>query len=505
MTDSTSTYHYFSARSFHLAGSRPTGTDMATLTLDLIRKKAEHHTDSLASLQELSLHQLNLAHLTPLLSQACPHLRILYLHNNLLPSHPTFRQLHRLKSLTYLNLTLNNITTLPAPHLAALEKLVKLDLTLNHISLTSLTDSLHALVPCHFLIELYLTGNPCTRWTGYRQWVVGRLVRLERLDGTDVTRTERLEAQQQSHRLAEELQLEIERERKEEEEREHKQVSDEKEPEGAANSDRDTRFTPALRLRMYEEQQAAEAKQQAEAAASASRFHSPADLYTQAKHKLNTFLDPADYSHASLPSQRNVGRYPFTLTAPTATMHCVVLRVEVPRHMDTSSVRVDVQPWWVQVDIRGQLLVLHTGEEVEVGGASVKRVVSDGSLVVRMPVVRKEAVAREAQGESEEEDVVEEAKRETEQVVVLRAKGKNGKAVSGWEAKVAQSEKKQAEESTMDKAVSVKAAMTELSATRSVTLEAKRQMEQKAVKQRQMETQRKVHVAFDDDDVPPLI
>ena len=86
---------------------------MATLTLDLIRKKAEHHTDGLSSLQELSLHQLSLLHLTPLLSTCTPHLRILYLQNNLLPS-SLFAHLRRLKSLTYLNVALNNVTALPA-------------------------------------------------------------------------------------------------------------------------------------------------------------------------------------------------------------------------------------------------------------------------------------------------------------------------------------------------------------------------------------------------------
>ena len=493
---------------------------MATLTLDLIRKKAEHHSDILATLQELSLHQLNLAHLTPILSQACPQLRILYLHNNLLPSHPTFRHLHRLKSLTYLNLTLNNITTLPRPHLASLEKLSKLDLTLNHIGVRQLDESLAALAECEFLTELYLTGNPCMTWSGCRLWVVDRLVKLQRLDGKDVTRSERLEAQRERQRLAEKLQQEVEKAQQEEEEREHKHAHDgrdEKDELAADRADRDTRFTPALRMRMYEEQKAAEAKQQAEAAASSSKFATPTDLYTAAKQKLNTFLDPADYSQGSLPSQRNVGRYTFTLTASTAVMRCVALRVELPRHMDTSSVRVDVQPWWLQVDVRGSLLVLHTGEEVEVGRVSVKRVVSDGSLVVRMPVVRKEDVGAREEKEAMEGDEQwladeREAKSEKEQAVVVRGRSKDGKinskVASEWEGNEARTERSGAGDSiaaAKDRTTSAAAGMTELSATRSVTLEAKRQMQLEAAKQRHPPTQRTAHTAVDDDDVPPLI
>ena len=499
---------------------------MATLTLDIIRKKAEHHNDTLLSLQELSLHQLNLSQLTPILSSACPNLRILYLHNNLLPSHPTFRQLHRLKSLTYLNLTLNNVTTLPAPHLAALEKLAKLDLTLNHIRIAELTSSIAALTDCVMLRELYMTGNPCTTWSGYRPWVVGGLAGLERLDGTDITRSERLQAQRDRHRLAIELQYDIEKDAKEEAEREHKYNTNDKdekqrEADGDSNTeattDRDTRFTPALRVRMYEEQLAVEAKQQADAAASSAQFAPSTDLFTEAKQKLNTFLDPTQYSAANLPSQRNVGRYPFTLTASTSTCtRCVVLRVEVPRHMDTSVLRVDVQPWWVQVDVRGQLMVLHTGEEVAVDGVSVKRVVSDGSLVVKMPVVRKEETGVVEQRDGVEEDAgLEEAKREEEQVVVVRGKGKQGTAgryaaaSSGWDGKVAQSDGKQKNDETVKEqhhTPSLTGGLRELSARRSVTLEAKREMEQEAVKQRNLQHHaKKVQVELDDDDVPPLI
>ena len=493
---------------------------MATLTLDLIRKKAEHHTDTLATLQELSLHQLNLDNLTPILSQACPQLRILYLHNNLLPALPTFRHLHRLKSLTYLNLTLNNITHLPAPHMAALEKLAKLDLTLNHIGAGRLVESMAALVGCEMLRELYMTGNPCMKWSGCRLWIVDRLGKLERLDGKDITRSERLEAQRDRARLTQELEQEIENEQREEKEREQQQQHFQDSKDEKDDKASDTRFTPALRVRMYQKQQAAEAKQQAEATASSSKFATPTDLYTAAKQKLNTFLNPADFSETSLPSQRNVGRYPFTMadSSSGAGGGCVVLRVELPRHMDTSSVRVDVHPWWLQVDVRGSLLVLHTGEEVEVGRVSVKRVVSDGSLVVRMPVVRKEeVVVREEKegtvGEEQLEGSDEETEAKSEKVVVMRGKGKQSKArsgtTSGWEGKVAQSEEKQITEESAttakDKAASTIDGMKQLSATRSVTLEAKRQKEQEAFKQRQLQTLQKAHLEVDDDDVPPLI
>ena len=47
------------------------------------------------------------------------------------------------------------------------------------------------------LRELYLTGNPCTEYEGYREFVVATLPQLAMLDGKEVTRSERIAATQQ--------------------------------------------------------------------------------------------------------------------------------------------------------------------------------------------------------------------------------------------------------------------------------------------------------------------
>ena len=73
------------------------------------------------------------------------------------------------------------------------EFLEKLDLTLNFIgdllSVESLSVNVH-------LRELYLTGNPCTDYEGYRDFVVAALPQITSLDGTEVTKSERILATQ---------------------------------------------------------------------------------------------------------------------------------------------------------------------------------------------------------------------------------------------------------------------------------------------------------------------
>ena len=42
----------------------------------------------------------------------------------------------------------------------------------------------------------FLTGNPCTEYEGYREYVVGTLPQLKWLDGTEITKSERIQATQ---------------------------------------------------------------------------------------------------------------------------------------------------------------------------------------------------------------------------------------------------------------------------------------------------------------------
>lgn len=42
--------------------------------------------------------------------------------------------------------------------------------------------------------ELYLTGNPVTSWPGYRDYIIARISTIRRLDGEEVTKSQRLAA-----------------------------------------------------------------------------------------------------------------------------------------------------------------------------------------------------------------------------------------------------------------------------------------------------------------------
>ncbi|PHJ15444.1 leucine rich repeat-containing protein, partial [Cystoisospora suis] len=92
------------------------------------------------------------------------------------------------------------------------------------------------------LEDLYLMGNPCTEWDGWRAYVIYHLPQLRQLDGKTVTPTERIESERLYRRgsLRKELLSKIKQ--KEEKERERQQSKKETS---------ETAYTRENRKKMY--------------------------------------------------------------------------------------------------------------------------------------------------------------------------------------------------------------------------------------------------------------
>jgi len=57
---------------------------MVRITLELLRRRAEHNDGALFTLEEVALHQQSIERLE-MLQEACPKLKIVLLHDNLIP------------------------------------------------------------------------------------------------------------------------------------------------------------------------------------------------------------------------------------------------------------------------------------------------------------------------------------------------------------------------------------------------------------------------------------
>ena len=347
-------------------------------------------------MEEISLHQQEIEKIEAL-GQICRHLKILYMQNNLVSK---LQNMHRLKELEYANFAVNNISKIE--NLQRCESLVKLDLTVNFITKASLL-TVHTLEANYKLDDLYLMGNPCADFGGYRQFVIGTLPQLKKLDGTAVTPSERILATQELPKITERLLKELRSEGVDIEEA--MKVSDardlapdEEDIEEILNMPEDERpWCPATRVAEQREN----AKQRDDNEAKKKEHH---DRYfnidgSKKTERREGFPDlPENLDDVR---QCNEGGNKFLLD-DSEDNKSVVLDVQVGKYMDTSLIDVDVQTRIVRVLIKGKLLCLVLPEEVKPDQATAQRSKVTGSLVVTMP----KAYVKPAIGKAEEAYVV---------------------------------------------------------------------------------------------------
>lgn len=202
---------------------------MPFITIELLRRRAEHNEGLLSTLEEISLHQEELEEVGDLLGTTCRKLKILYLQNNIISKMEGF---HHLKDLQYLNLALNNITKIEG--LSKCEFLNKLDLTVNFIDLDTFSSSIdHLAKYCTTLKDIYIMGNPITmNWNEfydpaaalpgsntspsnskekdqekkknlpkYAKYIIAKLPNLETLDGEIISKSMRILSERELPKL----------------------------------------------------------------------------------------------------------------------------------------------------------------------------------------------------------------------------------------------------------------------------------------------------------------
>ncbi|NWX87548.1 TILB protein, partial [Nothoprocta ornata] len=379
-----------------------------SVTEDLVRRRAEHNNCEIFSLEEISLHQQEIEKLE-YLDKWCRDLKILYLQNNLIPK---IENVGRLKKLEYLNIALNNIERIE--NLEGCEELKKLDLTANFIGELS---SIEVLKYNIHLKELFLVGNPCTDFEGYRQFVVATLHQLECLDSKEIERSERTRALQDYPEVKKKIReqekayllkrarekedaqrrMQERKERKENQmqskfgidspgslcDNENHQTEREQQTWEENDDEEDRRFweeptpyTPESRLeahRYIEERRAKDSKRE-----------------SKKKEKPLRTLITADGKALNV----NEPKLHFTLEDDEENNQ-FILDLAVYRHLDTSLLDVDVQPTYVRVWVKGKLFQLVLPEEVKLDSSSAKRSQTTGHLVISMPKANGIILARQ--------------------------------------------------------------------------------------------------------------
>ncbi|XP_063306327.1 dynein axonemal assembly factor 11 isoform X1 [Pelobates fuscus] len=383
---------------------------MVFITEDLIRRRAEHNNCEIFSLEEISLHQQDLERIEHI-DKWCKELKILYLQNNLIPK---IENVSKLKKLEYLNLALNNIEKIE--NVQGCESLQKLDLTVNFVGELSSVKSLQHNI-C--LQELFLVGNPCAQFNGYRQYVVAMLPQLKWLDGKEIERSERIQAMQDYPQVQVQIKEQeadylhkraLEREAAQEKRTEKKigprklhknnpgfdgrwytdidntlpQSSGNKE--NSSETDRDNEavgtdeeekdqefwqqpslYTPESRLETH--QYLEEKRKSKEGRSDEKKKEKPQRTLVTAEGRILNVNEPKlDFSLAD--DEEN---------------NQFVLDLAIHRHLDISLVDVDIQPNYIKVLVKKKPFQIVLPAEVKPDSSTAKRSQTTGHLVVAMP------------------------------------------------------------------------------------------------------------------------
>ena len=307
------------------------------LTVEMLRKRSEHNEGILSSMEEVAMHQDEIGEITKVFEKYSPHLKIIYLQNNYIEK---IQNLGRLKELEYLNLALNNITQIE--NLEECEKLNKLDLTCNFVVDLVTVQSLQA---NRCLRELYLIGNPCDKFEGYREFVVASLPQLKYFDGKEITPSERIAAKRQYNQLLDKILQQ------------------------AATCDVG-KYTPEERMKAWREIEETK-KANTPPEPKGPEFSEP----------LKPQAPPRGPDANGKIMQSNMGKWAFKWFSEEGKL---CLDVAINRYLDTSLIDIDVNPTWIRIEAKGKVLQLILPCEVRSEKVEALRSQVSGHLLVKM-------------------------------------------------------------------------------------------------------------------------
>ena len=332
---------------------------MGRITQELLRKRAEHNDGILSTLEEISLHQENIERIENL-EFYCRHIKILYLQDNIIEK---LENLDKLKELEYLNLAVNSISKIE--NLEKCESLNKLDLTMNFVDIEDLKSSCDCLSKVPSLREIYLTGNPCEKFKYCREYVIGRCPQIIIYNGNEVKKSERIKAREMMDLMEKEL---------EKESKEHV-IFKQNDP-----SQKDpNKYTVEYRRKLYKDLE----KEKLENERKRKEESSKPGLWDEPVIKE---VPPPIYKENGEVRICNQGRYDVFLDEDIYTTAITTFRIKLPKFLDTNKIKVDLNPNYVRIDVKGKITQWRFDNDIIVEKATVQRSTTTGILEIKAPM-----------------------------------------------------------------------------------------------------------------------
>lgn len=355
---------------------------MVRITEELLRKRSEHNDGCLTNLKEITLHQYDIEKIE-CISDYCRELQILYLQSNLIEK---IENLQHLKDLRYLNMAVNSVKRIEG--LSSNEMLEKLDLTVNYI--TDLM-SVEALKANYNLKDLYLMGNPCASYKGYRHFVIETLPQLMKLDGEEITQSERILARQYYDKIRAGIIVQQDKQMEEDEKR--KNAPQQYGPNGEPLYGNDPESRKACKTDINEARE--EAKSKASNPSSSTEDGSGGNSYDPktyeqmfGKRNAIDITPEEEIEKYGKVLQRNEGKWDFKIME---TKDSVIVDIPAGKYMNMAYIDIDVQPTYLRVTIKGKVLQLRLECEVKPDATTAQRSQVTGNLKITMPKVSSDS------------------------------------------------------------------------------------------------------------------
>jgi len=206
-----------------------------------------------------------------------------------------------------------------------------------------------------------MTGNPCESWKNLKDYIIAKIPQLRRFNGTDILKSERIKATQILPDLEKELSIlakeNIEKKLKE------------PQPEGG--------YTPESRSKMYKDLMEKQQKDEEE------KKKSTKTEYIDNVEKLRN-EPPSVYNNEGEIRQCNQGKYKFKFLDNWDDEN-IIFEIYVPKFLDTSLIKVDLNPLYVRLDIKGKITQIKFSEEIVVEKSKSQRSTTTGALQITCP------------------------------------------------------------------------------------------------------------------------
>ena len=236
---------------------------------------------------------------------------------------------------------------------------------MNFVDIENLKESCDCLSKVPSLREIYLTGNPCEKFKYCREYVIGRCPQIIIYDGDEVKKSERIKAREMMDFMEKEL---------EKESKEHvifkQNDPSEKDP---------NKYSVEYRRNLYKDLE----KEKLENERKRKEESSKPGLWDE---PLIKEVPPPVYKENGEVRICNQGRYEVFLDEDIYTTAITTFRIKLPKFLDTSKIKVDLNPNYVRVDVKGKITQWRFDNDIIVEKAIVQRSTTTGELEIKAPM-----------------------------------------------------------------------------------------------------------------------